>query len=291
MRLENKVAVVTGAASGIGKEIARLFARKGARVVIADHNARGADETARELGGPAARSAFLVTSRTRRRSWLLCQDRRVVRRRRCRRLECGRAIGRARRAVRVLEMASASGYPPRRGVPHRGALRHMYERPGRQRLYMGSVHSKEASVLKAPYVTAKHGLIGLARWSPRRRAPWRRANVICPASFARRWSTGRFEPARGSASRAGGRAQRHAEGNRRRRVHHGRRRRTDGALSRLVRLQRPDRPVGRGEPRLVHAVASLFDSARHQEKLWRTYAVPYYTYQFILVYHIVQNKS
>ena len=30
-------------------------------------------------------------------------------------------------------------------------------------IYMGSVHSKEASVLKAPYVTAKHGLIGLAK--------------------------------------------------------------------------------------------------------------------------------
>ncbi len=30
-------------------------------------------------------------------------------------------------------------------------------------IYMGSVHSKEASMLKAPYVTAKHGLIGLAK--------------------------------------------------------------------------------------------------------------------------------
>ena len=30
-------------------------------------------------------------------------------------------------------------------------------------IYMGSVHSKEASPLKAPYVTAKHGLIGLAK--------------------------------------------------------------------------------------------------------------------------------
>jgi 3-hydroxybutyrate dehydrogenase len=46
MQLENKVAIVTGAASGIGKGIAALFAREGAKVVIADLNKRGADATA-----------------------------------------------------------------------------------------------------------------------------------------------------------------------------------------------------------------------------------------------------
>jgi 3-hydroxybutyrate dehydrogenase len=51
MRLNDKVAVVTGAASGIGKEIARIFAREGARVVVADLNQAGADATAQELGG------------------------------------------------------------------------------------------------------------------------------------------------------------------------------------------------------------------------------------------------
>jgi 3-hydroxybutyrate dehydrogenase len=48
-------------------------------------------------------------------------------------------------------------------------------------LYMGSVHSKEASVLKSPYVTAKHGLIGLAKTVAKEGAPHNiRANVICP---------------------------------------------------------------------------------------------------------------
>jgi 3-hydroxybutyrate dehydrogenase len=48
-------------------------------------------------------------------------------------------------------------------------------------IYMGSVHSKEASMLKAPYVTAKHGLIGLAKTMAKEGAAHGvRANVICP---------------------------------------------------------------------------------------------------------------
>jgi 3-hydroxybutyrate dehydrogenase len=48
-------------------------------------------------------------------------------------------------------------------------------------IYMGSVHSKEASVLKSPYVTAKHGLIGLAKTIAKEGAKHNiRANVICP---------------------------------------------------------------------------------------------------------------
>ena len=58
MLLENKVAIVTGAVGGIGKDIAMLFAREGARVVIADLNQKGADAVAAELG--AAKRAIGV---------------------------------------------------------------------------------------------------------------------------------------------------------------------------------------------------------------------------------------
>jgi 3-hydroxybutyrate dehydrogenase len=48
-------------------------------------------------------------------------------------------------------------------------------------IYMGSVHSHEASPLKAPYVTAKHGLVGLCKVMAKEGAPHGvRANVICP---------------------------------------------------------------------------------------------------------------
>ena len=50
MNLKGKVAVVTGAASGIGREIARTFRREGAKVVIADLNQAGAAAAATELG-------------------------------------------------------------------------------------------------------------------------------------------------------------------------------------------------------------------------------------------------
>ena len=64
----------------------------------------------------------------------------------------------------------------------RACIKHMYASgQGGSIILMGSVHSKEASVLKAPYVTAKHGLIGLARTIAKEGAKHNvRANVICP---------------------------------------------------------------------------------------------------------------
>jgi 3-hydroxybutyrate dehydrogenase len=64
----------------------------------------------------------------------------------------------------------------------RATLPHMYKSGrGGSVIYMGSVHSKEASLLKGPYVTAKHGLIGLAKVVAKEGAAHGvRANVICP---------------------------------------------------------------------------------------------------------------
>jgi 3-hydroxybutyrate dehydrogenase len=57
----------------------------------------------------------------------------------------------------------------------------MYKQNSGSVIYMGSVHSKEASPLKAPYVTAKHGLVGLAKVVAKEGAAHGvRSNVICP---------------------------------------------------------------------------------------------------------------
>ncbi len=59
-RLENKVAIVTGASRGIGRSIAEVFAREGAAVVICGRKQEALDEVARELAGRIAPMACHV---------------------------------------------------------------------------------------------------------------------------------------------------------------------------------------------------------------------------------------
>ena len=62
MRLANKIALVTGAASGFGAEIARIFAREGAKVVLLDLNKGGVQDVAAAIGPEALALAGDVTS-------------------------------------------------------------------------------------------------------------------------------------------------------------------------------------------------------------------------------------
>ena len=62
-QLQGKTAVITGAASGIGRACARLFAARGARVVVADLDAEGAHRVAEELGEAGHAVAVDVTDR------------------------------------------------------------------------------------------------------------------------------------------------------------------------------------------------------------------------------------
>ena len=185
MKMQDKIAIVTGSAAGIGKEIAITYAREGARVVIADMNKDAAEATAVELRGTGAQAmsvAMDVTSEDQVNAGVA---------------EVVKAWGGVDvlvsnagiQIVHPLEEFTLAEWKKMLAIHLDGAflttkacLPHMYASGrGGSVIFMGSVHSKEASMLKAPYVTAKHGLIGLAKVIAKEGAAHGvRANVICP---------------------------------------------------------------------------------------------------------------
>ena len=185
MKLRNKVAIVTGAASGIGKEIALRYAREGAKVAIADLNLQAAQAVAGEItraGGEALALAMDVTNEEQVNAAIAA----VVRE------WDGVDVLVSNAGIQIvhpLEEFPFADWKKMLAIHLDGAflttravLPHM-QRSGRggSIIYMGSVHSKEASVLKSAYVTAKHGLIGLAKTVAKEGGRHGiRANVICP---------------------------------------------------------------------------------------------------------------
>ena len=185
MQLKGKVALITGAASGIGKRIAEVYAKEGAAVAIADLNLEGANATARELvdaGGKAMGVKMDVTHEGE-------VDDGVA--------EVVKKFGKVDilisnagiQIVKPVQEFSLAEWKKMLAIHLDGAflttracIKDMYSRnEGGAIIYMGSVHSHEASKLKAPYVTAKHGLLGLARVVAKEGGPKGiRANVICP---------------------------------------------------------------------------------------------------------------
>ena len=182
MSLRDKTAVITGAASGIGKEIARKFLAEGAQVAIADINLDAARATAAELGANAMGVAMDVTDEFQVEAGM----HKVVERFGAIDVLVSNA---GVQMVAPLDEFEFSQWRQLLAIHLDGAflttracLRRMYARGrGGAIIYMGSVHSKEASVLKAPYVTAKHGLVGLAKVVAKEGAVHGvRANLICP---------------------------------------------------------------------------------------------------------------
>ncbi|KAA0597857.1 3-hydroxybutyrate dehydrogenase [Azospirillum lipoferum] len=184
MRLQDKVAVITGAASGIGLEIARTFAREGAKIVIADLNQAGADAAAASLDPTGERALGVAMNVTDEAQVEAGMARAVAAFGRIDILVSNAGI----QTVAPVEQFEFAKWKQLLSIhldgaflTTRAALRTMYEQGSGSIIYMGSVHSKEASALKAPYVTAKHGLIGLAKVVAKEGAAHGvRANVICP---------------------------------------------------------------------------------------------------------------
>jgi 3-hydroxybutyrate dehydrogenase len=183
MKLDGKVALVTGAASGIGHQIARRYVEAGGRVAIADLNLDAAKAAAKELGGEkdAIAVAMDVSNEDQVNAGVDAT---------------AKAFGTIDilvsnagiQIVHPIEEFPFAAWKKMLGIHLDGAflttkaaVKYMYPQKSGTLIYMGSVHSHEASPLKSAYVTAKHGLLGLSRTMAKEGAKHGvRSNVICP---------------------------------------------------------------------------------------------------------------
>jgi len=184
MKLQDKVCIVTGAASGIGNAIAHTYAAEGGKVVIADLALEAAQKAADDIvakGGQAMAVAMDVTSEDQVNAGVA----KVV--------EAWGTVdvlvsNAGIQIVNPVENFAFADWKKMLAIHLDGAfltskavLPHMYAQGSGSVIFMGSVHSKEASPLKSAYVTAKHGLLGLSRVIAKEGGKKGvRTNVICP---------------------------------------------------------------------------------------------------------------
>ncbi len=183
--IQGKVAVVTGAASGIGKEIALELARAAAAIAIADLNQAGAQAVADEIAAAGGRAIGVAMDVTDEAAVEAGIDRAAAELGGIDILVSNAGI----QIVNPIESYAFADWKKMLAIHLDGAflttkaaLKHMYAGDkGGTVIYMGSVHSHEASPLKSAYVTAKHGLLGLSRVLAKEGAKHNvRSHVVCP---------------------------------------------------------------------------------------------------------------
>lgn len=185
MSIKDKVALITGAGSGIGLYIAQVYAKQGAKVILADLQQDKADSAAdliHKAGGQALGIAMDVTNEAQIDDGFAKAAKHFG----------GLDILISNAGVQHIEPVDTLSLKDWQMMLHvhldgaflttRAALRIMYpQKRGGSIIYMGSAHSKVPSKLKAPYVTCKHGLLGLCRVVALEGAEHGvRSNVICP---------------------------------------------------------------------------------------------------------------
>ena len=183
--LTGKVALVTGSASGIGRDIAETYCKAGAAVGIADINLGAAQATVDEIKAAGGKAVAIEMDVTNEEAVNVGVDKLVAEFGDIDILVSNAGI----QIINPIEKMEFSDWKKMLAIHLDGAflttkaaVQHMYKADkGGTVIYMGSVHSHEASLFKAPYVTAKHGLLGLCRVLAKEGAEHNvRAHVICP---------------------------------------------------------------------------------------------------------------
>ena len=185
MNLKDKVCIITGGASGIGRAIAERYVKDGAWVVIADLRADAADTAAQELTDMGPGKAMGVE--------MDVTDEKAVNDGVAKVVETWGKIDVLVSNAGIQIVHKVEDFPFQEWkkmlsihldgafLTSKACLPHMYEAGSGAIIFMGSVHSKEASALKSAYVTAKHGLMGLSRVIAKEGGKKGvRTNVICP---------------------------------------------------------------------------------------------------------------
>jgi 3-hydroxybutyrate dehydrogenase len=185
MKLKNKIVLVTGAAGGIGRGIANRFVSEGAKVAIADLNRDAAEATAVAINRDYPDHAFAVAMDVTDEIAVNAGVDAVIKH------WATVDILVANAGIQIVHKTEDFPFADWKKLlaihldgaflTSKACLPHMYKQGSGSIIFMGSVHSKEASPLKSAYVTAKHGLIGLAKVIAKEGGPHGiRANVICP---------------------------------------------------------------------------------------------------------------
>lgn len=184
MRLDGKVGIVTGAASGIGLAIAEALAKEGANVAIADLNEESGEKAVEGIQGLGRDAIFIKTN--------------IAKREDCKRLieETVKKFGRIDILVNnagIQNVAPIVDFPEDRwdlliGIMLTGsflctkyALPYMIKQKSGRIINMSSIHGLIGAKFKSAYVAAKHGVIGLTKVTALEMLEnGITANAICP---------------------------------------------------------------------------------------------------------------
>jgi NAD(P)-dependent dehydrogenase (short-subunit alcohol dehydrogenase family) len=183
VKLADRVAVVTGAAKGIGAGIAAEFVREGAAVVIADVDDAAASETAASLGGDDGRVKAVHCDVSREQDVRRLMDEAVVSFGGLHVVVNNAAVGIYKSVVEatVEEFDRALAVNLRGvflGIKH--AAPHLEAAGGGSIVNIASVHSVQNVGGTAPYAASKGGVAALTRAAAIDLAPRIRVNAICP---------------------------------------------------------------------------------------------------------------